>query len=88
MSADEDAIRTVLLTEINRRIIRFCKNPHTSAEIVNETTPARTSDPGYYETLVSNALRILENYGMISFADGKWVSSKISLQILDKYFGG
>jgi len=88
MSADEEKMRSILLTDINRRILRFCKSSHTSAEIVHHVTPSTTTDPAYYETLASNSLKILESLGMISFSDGKWISKNEALLVLAKYFGG
>lgn len=88
MSVDEATMRTALTDNTNRSIVRFCRTSHTSKEIVDRITPSTTSDPQYYETLISNALEILENYEMISFSNGQWTSSKASLAVLDKYFGG
>jgi hypothetical protein len=87
MSADEETIRTLLLQDMNRRIIRFCKEPHTSQEIIDNVTLARAKDPSYFETLASNSLRTLENRGMMSFTNGKWKSNEQALQVFTKYFG-
>ena len=88
MSVDkEESYRSALLDETNRRIIRFCREPRTSGEIVNRITPSQTGQPLYYETLVSGSLKQLEKLGMIAFAEGKWKSEKTAIEVLEKYFG-
>jgi len=44
------------------------------------------ADPEYH-TCIANGLRRLEVAGMISFAEAKWTSAKLAVEILDRYFG-
>ena len=89
MSDNEEATRVLLAEDVNRRIVRLCKNPRTTAEIIRHLTPERPQyNAYYYETLVGNSLRVLEVSGLLSFSEGKWTASEQALAVLEKYFGG
>ena len=80
-------IRALLMDDYARRIALFCTEPHSSSEIVKHITPYKTTDPRYYERVVSDRLRKLEGIKAITYSEGKWKTTSIASDILKKYFG-
>ena len=88
---DEDealqAILYVLRDEIMRMIIRYCKEPHSSSEIIVKVSAVKEADLHQYEAIVGDKLRTLEKAGAMSDNHGMWRTSAITLSVLKKYFG-
>ena len=87
---DENRIAQVLTDDFMRRIVRACKEPQTSAEIIQSLRESQRQmmDDNYWERIVGDNLRRLSSLGGLIFASGKWKSAKEWLDALDKYFGG
>jgi hypothetical protein len=88
----EENIRSVLTDDIAREIVKFCKESHTSSEIIDQMLrklSSMSSNRAWWERVVSDNLRRLENAQVVTYmADGKWKMSSEAKTILEKYFGG
>lgn len=83
----EKEIHGYLMDKFQRSIVRFCKDAHSSLEIVRFATPRQTSDPDWYETRVAETLKLLEDAKIVEYREGKWKTASSVLPILKKYFG-
>lgn len=82
-------MRILLRDENIRDIARYCKEPHTSEEIIKHILSLRDSkNRELYETIVADDLKRMENTGLITFEHGKWKTREIALRVLEKYYGG
>lgn len=85
MSSEERKVHNVLLNASRRVIVRFARLPKTSDELrLKVRTQASKS---YSRTELGKDLDLLENVGAITHHNGVWTSSKIAIQVLNKYFG-
>jgi len=88
----EESIRTVLTDDTGREIIKFCKEPHTSSEIIDHLLKKLSSESTNrmrWERVVSENLRKLENTKAITYlVEGKWKVTDEAKTVLEKFFGG
>lgn len=86
----ENELVILLRDETVRIIARYCKSePRTSEQIINQVLKERKStNREFYETIVADNLRKMENAGLIIFENGKWKTLDIANSILEKYYGG
>jgi len=90
MNDENEAIQAILYVlkdEIMRIIIRYCKEPHSSSEIINKVSAVKEADLHEYEAIVGDKLRTLEKAGAILYNQGVWRTNAITLGVLKKYFG-
>jgi hypothetical protein len=88
LGSQEPRIRQLMSDDIARFIARYCKTPHSTSEIVKELLKNRQSTQlSLYEGVVANNLIAMENVKAITYSDGKWQTTEITLQVLEKYFG-
>lgn len=91
-SALEESIRVVVTDDIGREIVKFCKDSHTSSEIIDSILRKHSSESRtrvWWERVVSDTLRRLENAKAIAFTEeGKWKITNEGKNVLEKFFGG
>jgi hypothetical protein len=88
----EENIRLVLTDDIGREIVKFCKDPHTSSEIIDNMLrklSSTSSNRVWWERVVSESLRRLESATAITYlVEGKWKITEEARTVLEKFFGG
>lgn len=83
-------IRNVLTNDTARFIVRTCKTPKTTSEIVSKLLEKERGSylpRDYYERVVGDVLGTLENLKAITYSEGKWKTPETTLNVLMKYFG-
>lgn len=89
--SSEESVRSTLLEDDAREIVKFCKEPHTSLEIIDHMLRRQTSQVNriYWERVVSDNLRRLESVKAIEYVLGnRWKFTEEGKRILEKFFGG
>ena len=81
----EEQLRTLMMDPTNRKIAVFCITPHTSQEIVKKI--AGLYEEESFQSVVGQALKILESSKALTFSQGKWNTSEKTVVVLNKYFG-
>lgn len=81
---EEEDIRRVLEDDQRRSITLYCIEPLDSNEVLAKMRDVWSS---YYANNLADDLSKLEGYGVISYKEGKWKTTEISIKVLKKYFG-
>jgi len=85
----EGKIRSILIDDTARIIARYCKTPHNSSEIVREVMRQKQdAERSFWERIVSQNLTMMESAAAIIYSAGKWNTTQIALNVLEKFFGG
>jgi len=83
-----ETIRSMLTDDTKRIIVRYCREPRSSSEIVNRVMSVRrVEDHFLYERVIANDLKEMEEAGAISYSHEGWKTNEITVNILKKYFG-
>ena len=89
--SSEESVRSTLLDDNAREIVKFCKEPRTSSEIIDHMVKKQTSQTPriYWERIVSDNLRRLEGVKAIEYVAGnRWKFTEEGKRVLEKFFGG
>jgi hypothetical protein len=81
----EEQYRILMMDSTNRKIAVFCITPRTSQEIVKKI--AGNYEEESFQSVVGQALRMLESNEALTFSQGKWKTSERTVEVLNKYFG-
>jgi hypothetical protein len=81
----EEQLRVLMMESTNRKIAVFCITPHTSQEIVKKIAGAYEEES--FQSVVGQALKMLESNKALTFSQGKWKTSETTVEVLKKYFG-